>query len=41
MFPQESLPIVQREIIEQRPIDINNKFKQSLIEMVMPLEPLQ
>jgi hypothetical protein len=40
MFPQESFPIVQREIIEQCPIDINNKFKQSLVEMVMPLEAL-
>jgi hypothetical protein len=36
MFPQKSLPIVQRKIIEQCPIDIDDKFKQSLVEMVMP-----
>jgi hypothetical protein len=41
MFPQKRLPIVQREIIEQCPIDINDKFKQSLVEMVMPLKALQ
>lgn len=38
MLPQKSLPVPEADVVQRRPINVDNPLQQFLIEVIVPLQ---